>query len=105
MNVTCRQCLPLHPGINFSCLEVGGDLGGCVFAASSVLVMVIGLPQARWLVCGGLVAGLPLAWLLAAWNRRHEGAPRRTQPISLGLKDSNPNGRASGQIRHSIERT
>ena len=94
MNTSCRHCLPLHPGINFSCLEVGGDLGGCIFAASSVLVLVLGLPQARWLACGGLVTGLPLAWLLAASNRRNQGSPPRWQPISLGLEDSNPNCRA-----------
>jgi len=94
MNTSCGRCLALHPGINFSCLEVGGDLGGGLFAASSLLVLVIGLPQARWLVSGGLVAGLLLAWLLAVWNRRHEGAPPRWQPISLDLRNPNPNGRA-----------
>ena len=36
--------LELHPGINFSKLEVGGDIGGLVFAAGSVIAVLIGLP-------------------------------------------------------------
>ena len=32
--------LDLHPGINFSKLEVGGDIGGLVFAAGSVVAVL-----------------------------------------------------------------
>ena len=33
--------LELHPGINFSRLEVGGDIGGLVFAAGSVVAVLL----------------------------------------------------------------
>ncbi len=53
--------LPLHPGINFSKTEVGGDLGGFVFAAGSVVAVLIGLPMvAPW-----YLASVALGVLLA----------------------------------------
>ena len=83
--------LALHPGINFSRLEVGGDLGGCLFAAGSVFVLVAGLPLVRWFFLGAVAAAVPAACLLAAWRRRHHGPPRLWAPIDLNLGISHPN--------------
>lgn len=56
--------LPLHPGINFSSMDVGGDIGGFVFAAGSVVAVLIGLPDLAPLYLGSLIAGLLFAWIL-----------------------------------------
>ena len=60
----------LHPGINFSKLEVGGDIGGLVFAAGSVVAVLIGLPEIAPLYLGSLVAGLLFARVLHGWLTR-----------------------------------
>ena len=62
--------LPLHPGINFSSTEVGGDIGGFVFAAGSVVAVLIGLPELAPLYLGSLVAGLLFAYVLHTWLTR-----------------------------------
>jgi hypothetical protein len=62
--------LPLHRGINFSSTEVGGDIGGFVFAAGSVVAVLIGLPELAPLYLGSLVAGLLFAYVLHTWLTR-----------------------------------
>jgi hypothetical protein len=64
--------LALHPGINFSKLEVGGDVGGLVFAAGSVIAVLIGLPWIAPLYLASVACGVGLAVLLFEWHgRRH----------------------------------
>jgi hypothetical protein len=63
----------LHPGINFSSMEVGGDIGGFVFAAGSVIAVLIGLPSLVPLYVGSMVCGVALAVLLFEWHRHHPG--------------------------------
>jgi len=65
--------LELHPGINFSKLEVGGDIGGLVFAAGSVVAVLIGLPWIAPLYIASMIAGAGLAVLLFEWHRHHAG--------------------------------
>jgi hypothetical protein len=62
-----------HPGINFSRLEVGGDLGGFVATVGIVATLLIGLPQARAFFCGALGGGVLIAVALGAWTRRRRG--------------------------------
>jgi hypothetical protein len=63
--------LDLHPGINFSKLEVGGDIGGLVFAAGSVVAVLIGLPWIAPLYIASVVCGAGVAALLFEWHRRY----------------------------------
>ena len=63
--------LELHPGINFSKLEVGGDLGGLVFTVGSVVAVLIGLPEIAPLYLGSMACGAGLAVLLFEWHRRY----------------------------------
>jgi hypothetical protein len=63
--------LELHPGINFSKLEVGGDLGGLAFAAGSVVAVLIGLPSIAPLYLASLACGAVLAVLLFEWHQHH----------------------------------
>jgi hypothetical protein len=65
--------LTLHPGINFSKLEVGGDIGGLVFAAGSVVAVLIGLPMLAPMYLASMVLGVGVAIVLFAWHRHHPG--------------------------------
>jgi hypothetical protein len=65
--------LELHPGINFSKLEVGGDIGGLVFAAGSVVAVLIGLPSIAPLYLSSMACGAVLAVLLFEWHQHHPG--------------------------------
>lgn len=62
-----------HPGINFSRLEVGGDLGGLVAMAGIVASLLIGLPEARMFLGGAFAGGVLIAVALGAWRRRGRG--------------------------------
>ena len=63
--------LELHPGINFSKLEVGGDIGGLAFTVGSVVAVLIGLPWIAPLYIASMAAGAALAVLLFEWHQRH----------------------------------
>lgn len=67
--------LPLHPGINYSKTDVGGDIGGAVFAIGSVVVTLIGVPALRSFLFASLGAGIAFAFALHAWFQHHP--PRR----------------------------
>jgi hypothetical protein len=59
-----------HPGINFSRLEIPGDLGGFVFTAGIIVCTLIGLPAARLFLAGALLGGVLIAVALGACTRR-----------------------------------
>jgi len=65
--------LDLHPGINFSKLEIGGDIGGFVFAAGSVIAVLIGLPSIAPLYLASMLCGAGVAVLLVEWHQHHPG--------------------------------
>ncbi len=65
--------LGLHPGINFSRMDVGGDLGGLVFAIGSVVAVLIGLPWLAPIYLASLACGIGVAALLIEWHRYHPG--------------------------------
>jgi hypothetical protein len=65
--------LELHPGINFSKLEVGGDVGGLVFAAGSVVAVLIGLPWIAPLYLASMLCGVGVAVLILEWHRHRPG--------------------------------
>jgi hypothetical protein len=52
-------------------MEVGGDIGGFVFAAGSVIAVLIGLPSIAPLYVGSMICGAALAVLLFEWHQRH----------------------------------
>jgi len=65
--------LDLHPGINFSKFEIGGDIGGLAFAAGSVVAVLIGLPWLAPLYVISMICGVGLAFLLFEWHQHHPG--------------------------------
>jgi hypothetical protein len=65
--------LELHPGINFSSMDVGGDIGGLAFAAGSVVAVLIGLPCLAPMYLASVASGAGLAVLIFEWHRHHPG--------------------------------
>jgi hypothetical protein len=59
------------PQINFSSMDVAGNIGGLIFVVGSILVVVLGLPSVLWFLLAGGATGSLLAWRLAAWHARH----------------------------------
>jgi hypothetical protein len=59
------------PEINMSAIRVGGNLGGLIFAAGAVAILLIGVPGLRWFVGVSLAAALVLAAATIVWRRTH----------------------------------
>ena len=62
------------PQINFSSMDVAGNVGGLIFVVGSLLVVVLGVPFLLTILMAVAAAGCLLAWRLAAWYRRHPNA-------------------------------
>jgi hypothetical protein len=62
------------PQINFSSMEIAGNIGGLIFTVGTVLIVVVGLPPAIWFLFAGTVAASLFAWALVAWHTSHPGS-------------------------------
>jgi hypothetical protein len=66
--------VPAHdrfPGWNVSQIGVGGDLGGLVFVAGTVVIFVISMPFLRWFLGASVLLACLVAWTRIAWMRAH----------------------------------
>lgn len=72
---------PDDPEINLSSIHVGGDIAGLMFAAGSVVIVLLGLPGLWWYFAAALVSSALLAWGRFVWMRDH--APDRRNSISV----------------------
>jgi hypothetical protein len=59
------------PEINMSAIRVGGNLGGLIFAAGAVAILLIGVPGLRWFIGLSLALAVVLAAGTIAWRRTH----------------------------------
>jgi hypothetical protein len=59
------------PQINFSSMDVAGNIGGLIFVVGSVFIVVVGLPSVIWFLFAGTVAGCVLACGLISWYTSH----------------------------------
>ena len=59
------------PEINMSAIRVGGNLGGLVFAAGAVAILLIGVPGLRWFIGLSLALATVLAVGVIIWRRTH----------------------------------
>lgn len=59
------------PDINMSSIRVGGDLGGLIFAAGAVAILLVGVPGLRWFVGLSLLLAGALAAVVIVWRRTH----------------------------------
>ena len=59
------------PQINFSSMDVAGNVGGLIFVVGSLLIVILAVPMMLAILMASIVAGCLLAWSLTAWYRRH----------------------------------
>jgi hypothetical protein len=59
------------PEINMSAIRVGGNLGGLIFAAGAVVILLIGVPGLRWFIGLSLTLAVVLAATTIVWRRTH----------------------------------
>ena len=59
------------PEINMSSIRVGADLGGLIFAAGCVAILLVGVPGLRWFIGLSLVLAVALAAVVINWRRTH----------------------------------
>ena len=59
------------PEINMSAIGVGGNLGGLIFAAGAVAILLIGVPGLRGFVTVSLALAAVLAVAMIGWRRTH----------------------------------
>jgi hypothetical protein len=71
-----------RPEINLSAIPVGGNVGGLIFAAGSVLIVILGLPELRWFLTAALGSGLIAGGVLTAWRRREPSDIRPRNSIA-----------------------
>ena len=55
--------LPAVVQINFSSTRVPGDVAGLIFAAGTILIVVVGLPGLRWFFTAAALASVAVAWM------------------------------------------
>jgi hypothetical protein len=67
-----------RPEINFSAIPVGGNVGGLIFMAGSMAILVSGLPAWRWFFGVAVVGGILTAALVYAFHaaRPAHGLPQ-----------------------------
>jgi hypothetical protein len=68
------------PEINLSRIPVGGDVAGLMFAAGSVAIVIVGVPDMAWYFVSALVCAALFAWATFAAHaaracRRRDGRP------------------------------
>jgi hypothetical protein len=71
------------PEINLSRIPVGGDVAGLMFAAGSVAVVIIGVPDMAWYFVSALLCAALLAWALYAYRAAHQRQMLRGRPLGL----------------------
>jgi hypothetical protein len=60
-----------RPEINLSRIVVGGNVGGLIFMAGSMAILVAGLPSWRWFFAAAALGGVLTAAIVARWHSSH----------------------------------
>ena len=60
-----------RPEINLSAIPVGGNIGGLMFMAGSLAILVAGLPKWRWFFAVAVAGGFLTAAALVKWHATH----------------------------------
>ena len=61
--------------INAAKIPVDGNIGGMIFAASTVIIFLLGIPLLRYLFPAAIVAGCGIAFILHFVRHETAGAP------------------------------
>ena len=57
--------------INVSKIPIGGDLGGLVFVAGCIAIVVVSLPPLRWFALTSLAMACVYAVVMVGWRKAH----------------------------------
>ena len=71
-----------RPEINISAIHVGGDVGGLLFAAGCVAIVLIGMPGIRVFLVASLLLAFALAAAIIGWRKAH-WSEQRTSNLKL----------------------
>lgn len=61
-----------HSGITMHKLPVGGNAMGALFALAAILVILVGIPLARWFFVGAAAIGVILSIFTIRWHLHHK---------------------------------
>jgi hypothetical protein len=64
-----------NPQINYSKLQIGGNIAGALFAIAAVAIGVTGIPMVRYILPVALVVGVGIALVLHFSHPRNPGSP------------------------------
>jgi hypothetical protein len=64
-----------NPQINYSKLQIGGNIAGAVFALGAIAIGVTGIPMVRYILPAAIVVGGGIALILHFAHPRNPGAP------------------------------
>jgi hypothetical protein len=64
-----------HAEINAAKIPVDGNIGGMIFAASTVIIFLLGIPLLRYLFPAAIVLGCGIALILHFVRHETPGAP------------------------------
>jgi hypothetical protein len=65
----------IHAEINAAKIPVDGNIGGMIFAASTVIIFLLGIPLLRYLFPAAVVLGCGIAFILHFVRHETPGAP------------------------------
>ena len=66
-----RTSTDRSPEINISKIRVGGDLGGLVFVAGCIAIVIVSLPPLRWFALVSLALACVWAVVMVSWRKAH----------------------------------
>jgi hypothetical protein len=64
-----------HAEINAAKIPVDGNVGGMIFAASTVIIFLLGIPLLRYLFPAAIVSGCAIAFILHIVRHETPAAP------------------------------
>jgi len=64
-----------HAEINAAKVPVDGNMGGVIFAASTVIIFLLGIPLLRYLFPAAIVSGCAIAFVLHLIRHETPGEP------------------------------
>lgn len=71
------------PEINLSRIPVDGDVAGLMFAAGSVAIVIVGVPDMAWYFVTSLACAGLLAWAMFSAHGARAGRPNGSRPLGL----------------------
>ena len=68
--------------INLASIRVSGNVGGLIFTAGSIVIVLVGFQELRWFFLAAVLIGFAVAGGIVAWRRSHPGEMRPQNSIA-----------------------